>query len=192
MSKIVLFTSLTLDGVMQAPGRPDEDTRGGFKHGGWATPYADEAFGRLASEGMANTGALLLGRRTYEDILPFWNEAGGPFKGMLNNTPKYVASTKLRELPWANSTLLEGDVAKAVAGLRKKAGKDILVLGSGKLAQTLMSADLVDAYVLLIHPLILGSGSRLFPAGGPTNRLKLSDTTSTKTGVVFATYGRES
>jgi dihydrofolate reductase len=192
MSKILVFNNVTLDGVMQAPGRPDEDPRGGFTHGGWAIPYADEVSGRLAGEGMGNTGAMLLGRRTYEDLLPHWNKAAGPFKDMLNNTPKYVASTKLHEpLPWPHSTLLEGDVAKAVATLRKKDGKDILVLGSGELVRTLLDHDLVDEFLLLIHPLVLGSGRRLFADGGPGTTLDLVETKTSTTGVVIATYRRK-
>jgi dihydrofolate reductase len=191
MRKILVFNNVTLDGVMQAPGRPDEDRRGGFTHGGWAIPYADEVSSRLAGEGMGNTGAMLLGRRTYEDLLPHWNKAGGPFKDMLNNTPKYVASTKLREpLPWPNSTLLEGDISKAVAKLKKEDGKDILILGSGELVRTLMDDDLVDEFLLLIHPLILGSGRRLFADGGPGTKLELSDTKTSTTGVMIATYRR--
>lgn len=191
MSKIVVFNSVTLDGVMQAPGRPDEDRRDGFDHGGWATPYADEVSGRLAGEGMANTGAMLLGRRTYEDLLPHWNKAGGPFKDMLNNTPKYIASTKLRDpLPWPSSTLLSGDVAKAVAKLKKEQDKDIVILGSGRLIRSLMDHDLVDQYTLLIHPLVLGTGHRLFADGEPGATFELVDTKPTTTGVIVATYRR--
>lgn len=191
MSRIVVFTSVTLDGVMQAPGRPDEDRRDGFALGGWATPFSDEAMGRAAAEGMANTGALLLGRRTYEDILPAWNEAGGPFKDMLNNTPKFIASTTLRApLPWPNSTLLEGEVAEAVARIRSEPGKDVVVLGSGELVRALMAHDLVDSFILLIHPLVLGSGRRLFADGGPGAALELVETKTTPAGVVIATYRR--
>ena len=191
MSKIVVFNNVTLEGVMQAPGRPDEDTRDGFDHGGWATPYADEVSGRLAGEGMANTGAMLLGRRTYEDLLPHWNGAGGPFKDMLNNTPKYIASTTLREpLPWPNSTLLDGDVPAAVAKLKEQQDKDIVILGSGKLIRSLMDHELVDQYTLLIHPLVLGSGHRLFADGGPGASFELVDAKPTTTGVIVATYRR--
>jgi dihydrofolate reductase len=190
MSKIVVFTSLTLDGVMQAPGRPDEDRRGEFRHGGWATPYADEVSGRLAGEGMATTGSLLLGRRTYEDILAHWNSAGGPFKDMLNDTPKHVVSTTLSEpLPWPNSTLIQGHVAEACANLRK-ARKDVLVLGSRELVQTLLEHDLVDRFILLIHPLVLGSGRRLFNDGGPMAKFELVDAKTSTTGIIIATYRR--
>jgi dihydrofolate reductase len=187
MSKVVVFMNLTLDGVMQAPGRPDEDRRGGFEHGGWATPYATM---EAAEESMAYTGALLLGRRTYEDFYAVWpNRTDNPFTAVLNNTQKYVASTTLSEpLPWSNSTLLKGDAAEAVARLKEELGKDLVILGSGELVQSLMRHNLVDQYVLLIHPLILGSGSRLFTDGGAFAALRLVDTKTTTTGVVIATY----
>jgi dihydrofolate reductase len=189
MSRIVVFMNLTLDGVMQAPGRPDEDVRGGFAHGGWAIPYADATMGKVAAESMATTGALLFGRRTYEDFYAVWpNRKDNPFTEVLNNTRKYVASSTLKEpLPWKNSTLLKGDVATAVAKLKAQAGKDIVVLGSGVLLQSLMRRNLVDEYVLQIHPLVLGSGTRLF-AGGLFATLRLVATTTTTTGVVIATY----
>jgi dihydrofolate reductase len=187
MSKVVVFTNLTLDGVMQAPGRPDEDRRGGFEHGGWATPYATM---ESARESMAYTGALLLGRRTYEDFYTVWpNRTDNPFTAVLNNTQKYVASTTLEEpLSWSNSTLLKGDAAEAVARLKDEPGKDLVVLGSGELVQSLMRRNLVDEYVLLIHPLVLGSGRRLFADGGAFAALRLVDTRTTTTGVVIATY----
>ena len=191
MSRIIVFNSVTLDGVMQAPGRPDEDRRGGFKHGGWSVPYANAETGKLAGEGMQTTGALLLGRRTYEDLLPHWNKAGGPFKDMLNGMPKYVVSRTLTEpLPWPNSSLLDGELTKAVATLRKKDGKDIVILGSGEVVRKLLAAELVDEFILLIHPLVLGDGQRLFDDGGPGALFKLTDTKSTKTGVIAATYRR--
>ncbi len=187
MSKVVVFTNLTLDGVMQAPGRPDEDRRGGFEHGGWAMPYATM---EAAEESMAYTGALLLGRRTYEDFYTVWpNRTDNPFTAVLNNTQKYVASTTLEEpLPWINSTLLKGDAAEAVARLKEEPGKDLVVLGSGELVQSLMRRNLVDEYVLLIHPLVLGSGRRLFTDGGAFAALRLVATKTTTTGVVIATY----
>jgi dihydrofolate reductase len=190
MRKVVVFTSLTLDGVMQAPGRPDEDRRGGFEHGGWALPYNDPVLGKVAGEGMANTDAILLGRRTYQDFSAYWpNQTDNPFTEVLTNTQKYVASTTLTEpLPWRNSTLLEGDATEAVARLKQQPGKDIVVLGSGELVQSLRRRDLVDRYLLLIHPLVLGSGRRLFPGGAPAGSLRLVDAVTTTTGVVIATY----
>src|ERR1700732_1570214 len=191
MSKIVAFTSLTLDGVMQAPGRPDEDRRGGLEHGGWALPYADSVLGAVSGQSMASTGALLFGRRTYEDFYAVWPNRtdDNPFTAVLNNTQKYVASTTLEEpLPWVNSTLLKGDAAEAVARLKAQPGKDFVVLGSGVLLQSLMRRNLVDEYVLLIHPLVLGSGRRLFTDEGQFAALRLIDATTTTTGVVIATY----
>jgi dihydrofolate reductase len=190
VSKVVMFNSLSLDGVMQAPGRPDEDLRGGFAHGGWAQPYNDPVMGTMVAEGMANTGPLLLGRRTYEDLFSFWpHQKDNPFTEVLNNTLKYVASTTLAEpLPWSNSALLKGEAAEAVAKLRQQPGKDIVILGSGELVQSLMRHSLVDQYVLLIHPLVLGSGRRLFGDGAVFAPLRLVDTTTTTTGVVIATY----
>jgi dihydrofolate reductase len=187
MSKVVVFMNLTLDGVMQAPGRPDEDRRGGFEHGGWAMPYATM---EAAEESMAYTGALLLGRRTYEDFYAVWpNRTDNPFTAVLNNTQKYVASTTLEEpLSWSNSTLLKGDAAEAVARLKEELGKDLVILGSGELVQSLMRRNLVDEYVLLIHPLVLGSGRRLFADGGAFAALRLVGTKTTTTGVVIATY----
>jgi len=191
MSKVVVNMSLTLDGVMQAPGRADEDTRGGFEHGGWALPYFDPAMGSAMAEGVAKTPpALLFGRRTYEDFFAVWpKRSDNPFTEVLNNLHKYVASTKLQEpLPWCNSSLLTGDAAAAVATLREQPGKDLVVLGSGELVQSLMRRNLVDEYVLSIHPLVLGSGRRLFPDGIPFAALRLVDTKTTTTGVVIATY----
>jgi dihydrofolate reductase len=187
MSKITVFTNLTLDGVMQAPGRPDEDTRGHFKHGGWAAPFAAM---QDAGDALTFTGALLFGRRTYEDFYSFWpNQKDNPFTEILNQVQKYVASTTLKEpLPWNNSILLTGDAKKAVASLKEQQDTDLLIFGSGVLVQSLMQADLVDEYVLLIHPLILGSGRRLFPEGGAPATLNLLNSKTTSKGVVIATY----
>jgi dihydrofolate reductase len=188
MRKIIVFTNLTLDGVMQAPGRPDEDTRGNFAHGGWAVPYAAMSF--ATGESMSNTGPLLFGRRTYEDFYKVWpNRSDNPFTDVLNNAQKYVASTTLKEpLPWVNSILLKGDVTEVVGSLKAQPGKDFLVMGSGVLVQSLMQHNLVDLYVLLVHPLILGAGRRLFPEGSSFTALKLVDIKPTPTGVVIATY----
>jgi dihydrofolate reductase len=179
--------------VMQAPGRPDEDRRGGFEHGGWAQPYNDPVMASVAAEGMASTGPLLFGRRTYEDFFSFWpHQTDNPFTEVLDNTLKYVASTTLKEpLPWSNSALLHGDAAEAVARLKQEPGKDMVVLGSGELVQSLMRRNLVDQYVLLIHPLVLGSGRRLFQDGGSSATLRLLDAKTTTTGVVIATYQKE-
>jgi dihydrofolate reductase len=191
VSKVFVTNSLTLDGVMQAPGRPDEDRRGGFEHGGWAQPYMDAVMAEEMGKGMTQAPALLFGRRTYEDFASFWpnQPEPNPFTAVLNNAQKFVASTTLEEpLPWINSTLLKSDAAEAVARLKEELGKDIAILGSGELVQSLMRRNLVDEYVLLIHPLLLGSGRRLFTDGGSFAALRLIDTKTTTTGVVIATY----
>jgi dihydrofolate reductase len=190
MRKVVVIEHVTLDGVMQAPGRPDEDTRGGFEHGGWAQDRVDEVMGRKLGEGMARGGPLLFGRRTYEDFYSFWpKHTDNPYAEALDNAQKYVASTTLQEpLPWRNSALLSGDAAAAVAELKEQPGKDFTVLGSGQLVQTLMRRDLVDEFLLMVHPLVCGTGRRLFPDGGPFAALRLVDSVTTTTGVVIARY----
>lgn len=189
MSKIVVFNSVTLDGVMQAPGDQDEDRRDGFERGGWAVPYNDEVMGKVAAEGMAQAGPLLFGRRTYEKFYSYWpHQTDNPFTEVLNNSQKYVASRTLTEpLPWQNSTLLK-DAVTGVRELRNQPGADITVLGSGELLQTLMQHKLVDRYVLLIHPIVVGSGRRLFTGDGTLATLKLVDSITTTTGVIIATY----
>ena len=189
MRKVVVFTNLTIDGVMQAPALPDEDLRGGFKHGGWAPPYAAMQSSE-AGESLPSFGSLLLGRRTYENMYDYWpKQTNTPFTEILNNMQKYVASTTLREpLPWINSTLLKGNVPQAVTALKAQEGGDLVMMGSGELIQTLMKHSLIDRYVLLIHPLVLGSGRRLFSDGGASVALQLVSAKATPTGVVVATY----
>jgi dihydrofolate reductase len=189
MSKVVVVNNVTLDGVMQAPARPDEDRRGGFIRGGWALPYNDEVMAQRMGRNMSQGGSLLLGRRTYEDFYRVWpSRTDNPYTEVLNNTQKYVASTTLAEpLPWQNSTLLQGDAAQAVARLRQQPGKDLVILGSGALIHSLLPHHLIDEFVLLIHPLVLGSGHRLFPDGAAV-ALRLADSVTTTTGVVIATY----
>jgi dihydrofolate reductase len=189
MRKVVVIEHLTLDGVMQAPGRPDEDLRGDFPHGGWGHTRTDEVMGQRMAEGMGGS-ALLLGRRTYEDFYGFWpHQTDNPFTPALDAAKKYVASTTLQEpLPWANSELIGGDVAAAVAALRRQDGADIAVLGSGELVAALLAAGQVDELVLMVHPIVLGTGRRLFPDGAPAATLELADTIATTTGVVIATY----
>ena len=194
MRKITVFESVTLDGVMQAPGRPDEDTRGGFSHGGWAAPYSDPVIGSVAAEGMSKASALLFGRRTYQDFAAVWPSMPqpNPFTEVLNNSQKYVASRTLSEpLPWMNSILIKGDVANEVAKLKLGTGLDYVVLGSGELVKTLMQANLIDQYVLLIHPLIMGTGKHLFPDAGTFSALHLIDVKTASTGVLIATYEPE-
>jgi dihydrofolate reductase len=191
MSRLVVNENLSLDGVMQSPTAPDEDPRGGFERGGWAAPYFDQVMADAAAEGMAKDGAILFGRRTFEQFASFWptQPDDNPFAAVLNNRQKYVASRTLEEpLSWRNSTLLEGDAMEAVAKLKQQPDDDLFVLGSGELVQSLMRANLVDEYVLLIHPLVLGTGRRLFSDGGASADLRLVDTKTTTTGVVIATY----
>ena len=189
MSRLVVINHLTLDGVMQAPGRADEDTRDGFTHGGWATPNNDPVMGAALGARMGNCDGLVFGRRTYQDLLSFWNSQDSPFKDALNSAPKHVASRTLREpLPWPNSALLKGDVAQAVAALKRQAKGELHVMGSGELIQTLMRADLVDEYLLMVHPMVLGAGRRLFTDGSSAARLRLVEATSTGAGVLLATY----
>ena len=195
MSRIVVMNHVTLDGVMQAPGRPEEDTRSGFTHGGWAhlSETPDDAVGKAMSERMAAGGGLagwLFGRRTYEDLLSYWNQQrDSPFGPMLNNSPKYVASTTLTEpLPWPNSTLLQGDIADAVGALKAQSDGVLATMGSGELIGSLMAGGLIDEYLLMIHPLILGSGQRLFDHDDHLVKLRLIDSTATTTGVILATY----
>jgi dihydrofolate reductase len=194
MRKIVAFENVTLDGVMQAPGHPDEDRRGGFEHGGWAARYADEEGMKVAAAGMGETDAVLLGRVTYSQFATVWpNQPDSPFGAFLNATRKYVTSRTLQEpLPWANSVLLAGDAADAVARLRAEPGKNITILGSGALVRSLLRANLIDDLVLQIHPLVLGSGLRLFGKGddGTMATFSLADERTTSTGVVVATYSR--
>jgi dihydrofolate reductase len=190
MAKLVVTNHVTLDGVMQSPGGRDEDTRGGFDRGGWAPPYADEVMGRFMGEGMAKGGALLWGRRTYEKMFAFWPKQtdDNPFTPLLNERQKYVASSTLTDLEWQNATLLNGDVPAQVAELKQQPGGDIVILGSGELVRSLMPHGLVDQFVLTIHPLVLGTGIRLFPNDGPYAQLRLVHSEPTTTGVLIAVY----
>jgi dihydrofolate reductase len=166
MGRVVVINHVTLDGVMQGPGRLDEDTRGGFAHGGWAVPRGDHAIVAKAGERMGSDRAFLFGRRTYEQLLASWNSQGRPFKDALNNAQKYVAShSPATRLEWPNSTLLDGDVPAAVAALKQASSGNLVIMGSGELIAALMAADLIDEYLLMTHPLVLGTGRRLFPAG---------------------------
>jgi dihydrofolate reductase len=190
MATLTVINHVTLDGVMQAPGRPDEDPRGGFAHGGWAIPNNDEVMGRVLGARTGRGGPLLLGRRTYEDFYEFWpKQSDNPFTEVLDRAPKHVASRTLTEpLPWTNSTLLQGDVPQAVAALKDQSDTDITVLGSGELIQSLMPHGLIDTYVLMIHPLVLGTGRRLFEEGSALATVRLLDSVTTTKGVLIATY----
>ena len=191
MARLRVQNNLTLDGVMQAPGGADEDRRDGFEYGGWAQPFFDPVMAEAAGESMSQGGAMLFGRRTYEQFASFWptQPDDNPFARVLNGAQKYVASTSLEEpLPWANSTLLKGDVAGAVAKLKEELDHDLVILGSGELIRSLMPHGLIDEYTLQIHPLVLGSGRRLFTDDAPYGAMRLVSSKATTTGVILATY----
>jgi dihydrofolate reductase len=193
--RIHVNNNVTLDGVMQAPGRPDEDTRGGFEFGGWAGPYFDPVMAESAGEGMAGGGAMLFGRRTYQDFATVWPNMpdDNPFATFINESEKFVASRSLKEpLPWAHSTLLGGNAVESVARLKDSDGPDLVILGSGELIRSLLPHRLIDEIRLLIHPLVLGKGRRLFEDGDAYTRFELVDTKPTTTGVIIATYRPES
>lgn len=188
---ITVMNHVTLDGRMQGPGRPDEDTRGGFTRGGWGQAGNDEVMVRFLGERMAGEGgALLFGRRTYEDVLSFWNtQPDSPFTPRLNESPKYVASTTMEEpLPWPNSMLLGADAAAAVAALkREQPDTNFMIMGSQALIKCLLPHGLIDEWLVMIHPLVLGSGLRLFEEAPPM-RLSLVESIATTTGVIITTY----
>ena len=190
MRNISATMSTSLDGVVQAPGRPDEDTRDGFDRGGWAVPYNDEVMAEKMGSGMASGGAMLFGRRTYLDFAGYWpHQTDNPFTPFLNAVHKYVVSNTLTEpLPWQNSTLFSGDAATTVAELKAQDGPDLAVVGSASLVRSLFQAGLVDQFTLLIHPLVLGKGRTLFDQSGPSEDFELIDSVATSTGVLIATY----
>jgi len=192
MRRVIVNNNITLDGVMQAPARADEDPRDGFQHGGWAIPYNDAVKMQEMGKGMYDGSELLFGRRTYEDFYKVWpNRTDNPFTPVLDNTRKCVTSTTLKEpLPWKNSTLLAGDAAQSVAALKATPGGNLVVLGSGALVQTLLRHELVDDLVLLIHPLVLGSGRRLFADRSAMTKFSLVHSVPTTKGVLIATYKR--
>ena len=190
MRKLVVIEFLSLDGVYQGPGAPDEDREGGFEHGGWQMPYFDDVLGAAAGEGMAHTDANLFGRKTYEIMAAYWPNAPSddPYAQHLNNVQKYVASRTMKDAEWQNTTVLQGDVPERVAELKEQPGNDISVLGSGNLVQTLMKHDLVDEYSLSVFPILLGSGKRLFPDNDRVRKLRLVDSKPTTTGGLLLTY----
>jgi dihydrofolate reductase len=192
MGKLVVGTFVTADGVMQAPGGPDEDREGGFEHGGWLVPHFDDTLGRFMDELVGRADALLLGRKTYEIFAGYWPNAGpdDPMANKLNSVPKYVASRTLDSVGWNNSTLLGGDVAEDVAGLKARVDGEIHVTGSGDLIQTLLKNDLVDEFVLIVFPVVLGTGKRLFGDGTIPRSLRLTDTQTSPAGVSIQTYER--
>jgi dihydrofolate reductase len=190
MRNLAVIDFLSLDGVMQAPGQPDEDTEGGFRHGGWALLYHDESLAESVADSMAATDAYLFGRKTYENFAAYWPTAPRdiPFTDHLNNTAKYVVSKTLKNPDWYNTTVIDGDVADEVRRLKQQPGKNIAVLGSGHLVQTLIENDLVDEYFLTLYPLVLGGGKRLFRDDEQLRRLELVETRTTNTGGVMLTY----
>lgn len=193
MRSISVTMSVTLDGVVQGLGRPDEDTRGGFAHGGWGTGYSDDVMAREMGKGMSRPGDMLFGRRTWEDFIGAWagRDDGNPFTTHMNAATKYVASTTLADADvWQNSVLLAGDAEKTVAELKTQPGNDLSVIGSASLVHSLHAAGLVDRYTLLIHPLTLGSGLRLFEGPAPLTEFTLTSSVTTTKGVLITQYER--
>lgn len=195
MRKLIVLTFITLDGVMQAPGGPEEDTSGGFKYGGWVAGYWDEILSGVMGQQMAEPFDLLLGRKTYEIFAAYWpyvksHDQDGIIADKFNSAKKYVASTTLRKLDWNNSTLLKGDIVQEIKNLKAENGPELQVHGSGNLIQTLLKHDLVDEFRLKIFPITLGTGKRLFSDGTIPAGFKLVDSKASTTGVIVATYKR--
>jgi dihydrofolate reductase len=192
MRKVIVNEFLSLDGVAQAPGAADEDTTGGFEHGGWHMRYFDDLSQKWVLEGLTQAGGFLLGRRTYEIFATYWPNAPEEEQVVarpLNTLPKYVASTTLTEpLEWQNSTVLQGEVAQAVTALKREDGADLHVIGSTNLVQTLIEHDLVDEFRVMIDPVTLGGGKRIFRDDGALRPLRLVDGQVTTTGAFLATY----
>jgi dihydrofolate reductase len=190
MRKLLVNSFVSLDGVMQAPGGPEEDPTGGFTHGGWSVNYWDESMLARMTEFLGKPFDLLLGRKTYEIFAAHWPYDQGPMADALNSARKYVASRTLDKVDWNNSTLISGDVPEAVARIKEEDGPEIQVQGSSELIQTLLKRDLVDEYGVWIFPVVLGTGKRLFGDGTVPSALRLADTETTSTGVVIARYER--
>ncbi|WP_067828907.1 dihydrofolate reductase family protein [Nocardia inohanensis] len=182
---------VTLDGVYQAPGGPEEDPSGGFTHGGWSAPYGDEAFGEFMVGVFENVDAFLLGRKTYEIFNSYWprhNDPADPIASKLNDLPKYVASSTLESADWSGAEVLRGDLVKEVTELKARPGRELQVHGSGNLAQSLLAHGLVDTLHVLTFPVILGSGKRFFTDGAQPTGLELTASRTTPKGVVLSTY----
>ncbi len=190
MRKIVVLTFVSLDGVMQAPGGPEEDTSGGFKYGGWTVPYWDDFSGNIMSEQMGRPFDLLLGRKTYDIFAAYWPKQKGPIADPFNKTTKYVVSDKPLKLSWENSVLIDDDVVGKIKALKEEDGPMLQVHGSGNMIQTLLAGDLVDELWLKIFPLTLGKGKRLFAEGTIPAAFKLTESKTSPKGVIFANYKR--
>jgi dihydrofolate reductase len=190
MRNLVVLTFLTLDGVMQAPGGPEEDSAGGFTLGGWSVNYWDDSMGEVMDRSMTKPFDLLLGRKTYELFAAHWPFATEPGADTLNTARKYVATTTLKSADWNNSTILDGDVVAQIAALKEQDGPEIQVHGSSDLIQTLLANDLVDEFRLMIFPVVVGGGKRLFGDGTIPSAFSVRDATTAGTGVVMATYRR--
>ena len=192
MRELIVLSFITLDGIMQAPGGPEEDPTGGFKYGGWTVGYWDDFLGGVMGEQMAKPFDLLLGRKTYEIFAAYWPYAksGDPTAEKLNRAKKYVASKTLRKLDWSNSMLVEGDTVQEIIKLKEQKGPELQVHGSGNLIQTLLKHDLIDEFRLKIFPITLGTGKRLFGEGTIPAGLKLVDSRTSTTGVIIVTYER--
>ncbi len=189
MRQIIAITHVTLDGVMQSPGGSDEDPSGGFTHGGWTVAYRDEVGGQAIGEIVAREFDMLLGRRTYEDFASSWpNNGDHPVGKAFNKATKYVVTRSLDKLDWENSQRIGSDVVDEVRGLKASDGPDLHIWGSSELLQTLIAADLVDEFRMLVFPVVLGEGKRLFGSGVPPRRFSLVATRSTPSGVVINTY----
>ncbi|WP_137992455.1 dihydrofolate reductase family protein [Streptomyces vilmorinianum] len=191
MGTLSLTQFVTLDGVYQAPGGPDEDTTGGFEHGGWSVPYGDEDFGAFMTEVFDRPAAFLLGRRTYEIFASYWpkqTDPTDPIASKLNALPKYVASTTLDRADWAGTTILNGDIAKEVAALKDRTDGEVQMHGSGGLARSLMAHDLIDTLHLLVFPVVLGTGFRLFADGARPTAFRHAAARTTASGVAIHTY----
>ncbi|MEU4497134.1 dihydrofolate reductase family protein [Streptomyces sp. NBC_00210] len=191
MAQLSITTFVTLDGVMQAPGGPNEDTSGGFGLGGWSVPYGDDDFGRFMTEVFERAGAFLLGRRTYEIFAGYWpkvTDPDDPIASRLNSLPKYVASNKLKKADWEGSTVIDGDLAEEITALKERTNGELQVHGSGALAHFLMAHDLIDIYNLLIFPVVLGTGRRLFASGAVPTAFRHTSARTTPAGVAIHTY----
>jgi|SRR5271166_3397411 len=191
MGSITVTMWVTLDGVVQGLGRADEDTRGGFTHGGWGPRYNDEVMGRMMATAMARPGSMLFGRRTWQDFITAWGSLtdGNPVTTRMNATTKYVVSRTLENADaWQNSVLLRGDAAESVAKLKAQSDEDLGIVGSVSLVRSLHAAGLIDRYTLLICPLTLGSGTRLFEGSAPLTEFELTDSVTTTKGVIIAQY----